>query len=139
MASAPNPANGTDVNLWSVVIAAGSFALNFVIACGTAIWALGRSKIATDDKITDNDKDTRQFIATMERNLNSELDGVRRDAGESDRALRAHVNSMELWVRDNLVSKEAFKDMQETVRDMRKHIDGRFDRLEEKLEMKSGG
>ncbi|MDE2105642.1 MAG: hypothetical protein KGL39_50915 [Patescibacteria group bacterium] len=145
MASAPNPANGTDVNLWSVVIAAGSFALNFVIACGTAIWAIGRSKIATDDKIANVDKATAiEFankdkamtasLAVLERRVFGEMDAVRQEVGETVTALATKVTQTELWNRDHFVDKETYKEMRQDMRELRDGIDDLRKWLERKLE-----
>lgn len=134
MAVAPTPIDGNEYGLWALVIAGCGLVLQLLVNAGSIAWTLSRSKNATDDKIADKDKALTAELIAMERRFTDDMEGVRRDTGETVQAIRAKVSETELWIRDNLVSKETYREVQESVKELRKHVDTRFDRLEEKLE-----
>jgi len=141
MAAAPNPANGTDTSSWAAIIAAGSFMVQLVMNAGTLVWALARSKSSTDDKIADKDKASAMAMAALERDIRDELVENSRSFGETASALRQKITETELWNRDNFVSKQTFNsvitDMRRSLEQLGDRVDGRFDRLEDKLDGRS--
>jgi len=148
MAAAPNPASGPDIGIWPAVIAAGSFLLQLVMNIGTFVWVLIRSKSATDQKIADKDKAFAGDLGELERRMQDRVAAVERDCGEMGQALRqkiseteAKTTQVELWNRDNFVSKQTFNavvgDLRRALEKLVDRVDERFDRLEDKLDERS--
>lgn len=139
MATVPPP-RADDGGAWTVVIAAASFGLNFIISLIAGAWALVRSGRAADDKIELKDRAVTQEFTAMERRLKSDIDTAKREFGETVHALRQGLTEAQFWNRDNFVSKQTFNsvvgDMRQDVRDLGDRIDGRFDRLEDRFDEK---
>jgi hypothetical protein len=148
MAAAPSPVNGNDVGLLAAVIAGGGFVLQLLIAFGTAIWTLGRSKNATDDRISAKGEALTSELSAAERRMQDAVTRMGHDSGEMGQALRQKIvetdqkiTQTELWNRDNFVRKQTFEvvtgDLRRTLEKLVDRVDERFDRLENKLDSKA--
>ena len=118
-------------NSWMLVIGLGSLLLNFAVTIGGGVWALGRN----NDKIVEKFD---QKIMEMERRFEDAVDRTTHDFGESISAIRQHVNSVELWNRDNFVNKNTFQlivtEIKESGIRLENKIDDRFKEINVKLD-----
>lgn len=123
-----NEGNGT---AWTVIVSGGAVLANLFIAGIGWVWSLGRSSKSADVKIAQRAKAVTEELNDMERRLHADIDNSTRQFGETVSAIRTKVTEIELWNRDNFVSKGTFK----SVTDEMKRSWERFeDNLNDKLE-----
>lgn len=115
----------------AIIIGLAGIALNLCVAMVGASWALGRAnqKITTSmsEKIEETKDEIRDEIAVSQR-----------FAGEAVAAVRTKVNEVELWTRDNLVSKHTFNivigEFRDASRRLEDKVELRFDKVDAKLD-----
>jgi hypothetical protein len=94
-------------------------------------WTLARSRGKLIEKID-------EAKLELDRRINAETDTAFKQFGETVAALRQKMNEMELWNRDNFVSKGTFTavmgEIKENQRRLEEKIDRRFDKIDEKLD-----
>jgi hypothetical protein len=118
MTTAPQDAGG-NFGLWEALIALGSFLINVggVLIGGT--WALSTSRQKVADKID-------AAALELERKINMEM-GV----------MKNKTSEMELWNRDNFVSKTTFSlawtELRDSMRRFEDKLDKRLDSIDAKL------
>ncbi len=54
-------------------------------------------------------------LLQLERDTNAKVEDTRKAIGEQGHALRQHIQQIELWMRDNLVSKKSFEVVTERI------------------------
>lgn len=131
-----------------VWIAIGSFALAVIVQIITAVWVLrglegsliSKIQVAKDDvekhvKEVKESSSAALLAAIQARNL--EMDIIKNAAGEIGHSLREKISQVELYVRDEFVSKPDFKSHIDLLRDqlsaIGNRIDTKFDNFEKKL------
>lgn len=123
--------NEGDGTAWTVIVSGGAVLANLFIAGIGWVWSLGRSSKSADVKIAQRAKVVTEELNGMERRLHADIDNSTRQFGETVSAIRTKVTEIELWNRDNFVSKGTFK----AVTDEMKRSWERFeDNLNDKLE-----
>ena len=123
--------NEGDGTAWTVIVSGGAVLANLFIAGIGWVWSLGRSSKNADVKIAQRAKVVTEELNGMERRLHADIDNSTRQFGETVSAIRTKVTEIELWNRDNFVSKGTFK----AVTDEMKRSWERFeDNLNDKLE-----
>ena len=123
--------NEGDGTAWTVIVSGGAVLANLFIAGIGWVWSLGRSSKSADVKIAQRAKVVTEELNDMERRLHADIDNSTRQFGETVSAIRTKVTEIELWNRDNFVSKGTFK----AVTDEMKRSWERFeDNLNDKLE-----
>lgn len=123
--------NEGDGTAWTVIVSGGGILANLFIAGIGWVWSLGRSSKSADVKIAQRAKAVTEELNDMERRLHADIDNSTRQFGETVSAIRTKVTEIELWNRDNFVSKGTFK----AVTDEMKRSWERFeDNLNDKLE-----
>lgn len=123
--------NEGDGTAWTVIVSGGAVLANLFIAGIGWVWSLGRSSKSADVKIAQMAKVVTEELNDMERRLHADIDNSTRQFGETVSAIRTKVTEIELWNRDNFVSKGTFK----AVTDEMKRSWERFeDNLNDKLE-----
>lgn len=79
-----------------------------------------------------------QFRDEFKKNYVDDLDSLRREFGESVMAVRQKINDVELWTRDNLVSKTTFdlvtQRIEKGLEKLGDKIEDRLERLGERIE-----
>lgn len=124
------------------------------------IWNLSRNKTEIVEKISADKTEILERISATKSVLDRELDASRqaafteykeirhevatliakayRELGESPRALREHVNSMELWMRDNLLPRKEYERDQDqilkAIERLTETMESRFSSIDRKLE-----
>ena len=130
MTAPPDP-QATGFPLWEGAVAFAALILSVIVSAVTGTWNLGKSRNETDEKIA-------EIRLELERQIDVETDQAVHDFGETVSAIRAKINEMELWNRDNFVNKATFNTVFAQVRAdterLEDKIDARFDRLEAKLD-----
>lgn len=128
-------ANDQGMTLWEVLIASGMLMVNFIGAIVGGTWALARDRAKLIAKM-DEDK------AALERQINDKTNEAMHNFGETVSAIRAKITEMELWNRDNFVSKGTFQTVVEQIRQswqrFEDKIDKRLDRIDAKLDNRDG-
>ena len=123
--------NEGDGTAWTVIVSGGAVLANLFIAGIGWVWSLGRSSKSADVKIAQRAKAVTEELNDMERRLHADIDNSTRQFGDTVTAIRTKVTEIELWNRDNFVSKGTFK----AVTDEMKRSWERFeDNLNDKLE-----
>jgi hypothetical protein len=93
---------------------------------------------ALERKIELCDKERAQEIARLSKEIIEVADRVRREVGESLKAIQTKIHDFETWSRDEFVRKksfEAFIERWEKLADARdKNLSDRLDRIENKLD-----
>lgn len=134
-AGSPDP-QGLGIGVWQAAIAFGMFLLGVLSSIVGATWTLGKSR----EKLVEKIDATR---LELDRRIDAESDVVAQRVGETFTALRQKITDMELWNRDNFVSKNTFTfvmgDIKDWQRRFEEKIDRRFDKLEDKLSPPEGG
>lgn len=130
MTATPDPQG---FGLWEALIALGMLVINFVSAIVGVTWVLARSRAKVVEKI-----DAARF--ELEQKIHIETDHVTHDFGETVTALRQKMTDMELWNRDNFVSKSTFNSVMDQWRNwftrFEDKMDKRLDRIDAKLDEK---
>jgi hypothetical protein len=124
MTTAPQDAG---FGLWEVIIGLGMLILNLVGSAIGCTWAISNVRQSSNDRIGLLNSKIDQVKFDMERRISEEADSARHDVGETVRGVREKQNEIELWARDNLVSKATFLLFAT-------EFQGRFDRFEAKQE-----
>ena len=128
--AAPDP-QSTGFPIWEGGVALATLVLSFVMSAISGTWILGKSR----NKLTEKIDEAR---LELERKIDHETDQAVHDFGETVSAIRAKINEMELWNRDNFVNKTTFNVVLTQLRSdserLEDKIDARFDRLEAKLD-----
>lgn len=124
MTTAPQDAG---FGLWEVIIGLGMLILNLVGSAIGCTWAIGNVRQSSNDRIGLLNSKIDQVKFDMERRISEESDSARHDVGETVRGVREKQNEIELWARDNLVSKQTFLLFAT-------EFQGRFDRFEARQE-----
>lgn len=108
------------------LLAAGMFLINLLAAAVGGTWALSRVVRQLSEKID-------QAKLELDRRIDAEIDGSVSKFGETVTAIRQKMTDMELWNRDNFVTKRTFEiiiaEMRETWRRCEDKIDKLFERL----------
>lgn len=115
----PGPTVDGDGGSWAMVVALCSMFVNAIGLVVGWVWTAGRMRNATDEKIAEKEKAAIADLTAAERRLESRF-------GETVTAIRSKVMEIELWNRDNFVSKATF---QLFVSDFRRS----FERLEDNI------
>ncbi len=141
-----------DVDFFAIVVAGCNVALTVLVAVASGVWALSKSKIATDDKIAGGklaaddkiairDKALSQELIELERRVHAGTDTAVRMFGETVAAIRAKVSEIELWNRDNFVAiatfQVAIQDMKVSWQRFEDQLNLRFDAIDKKLDRSS--
>jgi len=126
--------SGGDGGAWTIAIAVAAVLVNIVAVIGGFIWNLAHSSRSTDEKITANDKAKNDDLADLERRLRIEIDNTERNFGETIQAIRRKVTEIELWNRDNLVSKSDFADERRSRNRFEDQLNSRLDQIDRKLD-----
>lgn len=139
MAAFPPPQAGdAGPGPWTVILAGATFLLQLGMNICLAVWTLVRTRNTTDEKVAEKDKSSAMAMAVLERDMRDEIAANSRGFGETAQALRQKITETELWNRDNFVSKQTFNsvitDMRRSLEQLGDRVDGRFDRLEDKLD-----
>jgi hypothetical protein len=113
--------------LWQVIIGLGMLVLNLVGSAIGCTWAIGGARQANSEKISVTNTKIDQVKLDMERRINEEARKAGEDFAETVKAVREKQNEIEMWVRDNLVSKATFLLFVT-------EFQGRFDRFEARQE-----
>src|SRR5574337_13766 len=103
-----------------ILLAAGMFIINLLAAAVGGTWALSRVVRQLSEKID-------QAKLELDRRIDAEIDGSVGKFGETVTAIRQKMTDMELWNRDNFVTKRTFEiiiaEMRETWRRCEDKID----------------
>lgn len=109
------------------VTAISALVLNVIVAVVGLTWGLG--------KIRDT---VRTEIEQHRIAFDADIDGLRREFGETAQAIRQKVSDVEIWGRDNYVKKDSFgvvtDRISREVKDFADRIDKRLERMEEKID-----
>ena len=107
--------------------------VNFIGAVVGGTWVLARSRAKVVEKI-----DAARL--ELEQKIHIETDQTTHNFGETVNAIRQKMNDMELWNRDNFVSKSTFSTVMEQWRTwfvrFEDKMDKRLDRIDAKLDGK---
>jgi hypothetical protein len=121
---------------WEIGIALATLVLSFVISAISGTWILARSRSKVVEKID-------EVRLELERKINSKADSVLSNFGETISAAKQKMTDMELWNRDNFVSKQTFNVVMEQWRTwftrFEDKIEKRFDRIDSKLDSNGQG
>ena len=108
-----------------------AFAFNLIIFIGGGSWKAARMESSLQHGFT-------QALTAHRREIDDELDRVRREFGEGLTALRQKTVEIELYTRDTFVRRESFleatKGMNEAVRTLSDRLDAKLEKLDAKLE-----
>jgi hypothetical protein len=128
----PDPQT-TNVTFWEVAIAGATLVMSFIISAISGTWILGKSRQKLVEKID-------EVKLELERKINEDTETAVHDFGETVSAIRTKINEVELWNRDNFVSKSTFNTVQDQWRvwftRFEDKIDKRFDQIDAKLSKK---
>jgi hypothetical protein len=109
------------------VTAIAALALNIVVAIVGVTWGLAKIRETIRTEIEEH------RIA-----FDADIDGLRREFGETAQAIRQKVSDVELWGRDNYVKKDSFgvvtDRISKEVKDFADRIDKRLERMESKID-----
>lgn len=129
------------VSSWALIVAACSLVLNAIMAIGASIWTLGRTHSATDEKIAEKERTATSELAALERRMQADIDNTIKNFGETMSAFRTKINDVELWNRDNFVSKLTFQtvvgDMKRSWERFEDKLSKRLDIIDEKLDQRN--
>ena len=126
----------------AIIISVGTLLLSLIANVVGGTWILRGSNArlmeSFDQKLDARRKELVREIAEIERRSAIGLDETNRRSGELISAIREKVVQVELWVRDNCVSKDTFNlvigEIKESWRRFEDKMDARFDKIESKLE-----
>jgi hypothetical protein len=112
--------------------------LNLVVTLTTSTWVLarGRGKLVEEimGKVAAGRQEVDAHIETSSHDIGEALAAMRRKVEDTDRAM----TQIELWTRDNLVSKTTFNSviarMEESWRRFEDRFDGRLTAISDKLD-----
>jgi hypothetical protein len=105
--------------------ALAALALNVVVALVGLTWGLS--------KIRDTIRDE---IETHRIAFDADIDGLRREFGETAQAIRQKINDVEIWGRDNYVKKDSFTTVTDRISREILSIAERLDKRLERMEIK---
>lgn len=109
------------------VTAISALVLNIVVAIVGLTWGLGKIRDTVRDEIEEH------RVA-----FDADIDGLRREFGETAQAIRQKVSDVEIWGRDNYVKKDSFgmvtDRISREVKDFADRIDKRLERMEAKID-----
>lgn len=107
--------------------AISGLALNVVVAIVGLTWGLAKIRDTVRDEI-----DAHRIA------FDTDIDGLRREFGETAQAIRQKVSDVEIWGRDNYVKKDSFgvvtDRISREVKDFADRIDTRLERMESKID-----
>ena len=128
---------------WAMIIVA---ALSALLTAGGVIaavtWKISGIEKTLKDAIIEERKSIDGEHVAIRREFSDELDVVRREIGEVGTALRTKIHDVETWSRDNFARRgslgEMRLDMNEQFKAMRAAMEKRFDKMEDKIDHRSG-
>ena len=133
-------------NTWMLVIAVGTFFFNILVVAVGGIWALGRNNDKIIEKLNTRVEKRYDAFANslhqLETRLEAAVDSTEHNVGEGMTAIRQKMTDMELWNRDNFVSRGTFNMVVTQIREswlrFEDKLDKRLDRIDAKLEDRDG-
>ena len=108
----------------AIIIGLAGIAVNLCVAMVGAAWALGRS----------NHRMMTQFdakVEALERNMRGDIRTESKFSGDAIGALRQKVTEVEIWNRDNFVSKQTFNLVISEIKESWRRFE---DKIDKKLE-----
>lgn len=124
----------------ALAVAFGTLLLNFIGFLLSGSRWFHKSKEDTDKKIEDTKTEFNLKIEAVRNEFKSDNRVNLHDWGEALSALRTKMNEMELWNRDNLVSKTTFgtvlTDVKDMIKSFKADLEKRFDKIDERLKQK---
>jgi len=128
------PDTQSNLTIWEVVLAAVTVIVSLWGSSIRGTRALDRDREKLNEKID-------QAKLELERKIHDEADTATHDFGETVTAIRAKMTEMEIWNRDNFVSKTTFNAIMERWQAwftrFEDKVDRRFDHIDAKLNSKS--
>jgi hypothetical protein len=123
------------VEVW---LGVAGFVLNVIVLLIAGTWALSRHGREIENAIFKSRQETDNEIDKLRGELRTEHDDFMRRFGDSLAAIRAKVNEVELWARDEFVRRDDFyrilDGINKSITALGDKIDARTDRLESKIE-----
>jgi hypothetical protein len=118
---------------WEFFVAVGGLFANLIATAIGGTWALARNNNKLVDKFHEQ-------MDLERREIDIKIDSLAHNFGESVAAIRQKVTEVELWNRDNLVSKSTFQqvisDFRIALQRFEDKLDTRLGRIESKLDDK---
>jgi|SRR5579885_1687512 len=151
----PPQAAAGEAHIWlPIIIAIGQLLLTLAAMLIGGTWALSRYNSQVSEQFNKslnelNEKHTEALIEfksenskaheELEKRLTDKIEEATRRYGEALTALREKITQVELWNRDNFVSKGTFRTVVEDFKTMSEksdnRIDLRLDRMERKIDL----
>lgn len=126
----------------SIAIAFAAVFFSFCSALVGATWALSRSgnKLykRVDKKLEADKVELAERLDAIDAKFSIDIKAAERNFGETVTAIRQKVSEVELWGRDNYVTKSTFNLVISEIKDswlrLEEKIDRRFDKVDNKLD-----
>ena len=103
-----------------LTIAIATLIISTIVIIVTGVWRLGLVRDELKDAINAN-------RVELEHKIDIETDTIRREFGETISALKEKLTQVELYIRDNYVSKNSFSTVLERILSELKSISDRFE------------
>lgn len=126
----------------SIAVASIAVLLSFIVSIVGATWALSRSGNKLYEKVNLKLEADKDELATrlneIDAKFSVDIKSAERNFGETVSAIRQKVSDVELWGRDNYVTKNTFNMVISEIKDswlrLEEKIDRRFDKLDNKID-----
>ncbi|MCW5693309.1 MAG: hypothetical protein KIT48_13190 [Pseudolabrys sp.] len=130
------------ISICALLIAASGLGLNILLAVRSGQWGLSDRLSSMEGKIMAAVKEHRDAVDTAvdksRAELNEKAETIRREFGETIKALQAKISDFEKWTRDTFVRRDSFlkvtDEVKQALTDRDASADKRFDRLEDKID-----
>jgi hypothetical protein len=107
----------------SEVVMVSSLLLNIIIAVVGATWGVAKIKSAVGEAIEEHREKFAATVKGVDEKFDRELDATARSFGETAKAIREKIQEVEIYIRDNYVTKLDMKMYREA-------FEGTIDRFE---------
>lgn len=113
-----------------LIVGTLGFVLNIVVLSIGGTWKLSRVEASIRQSVSDHRKEIDTEIMGVRKDFSDDLTVMRREFGETGAAIRAKINEVELFMRDEFVRKRSFEAV---LNEVRGDIKGMGDKLEARL------
>lgn len=130
------------ISVGALLIAACGLGLNIILAVRSGQWGLSDRLSSMEGKIMAAVKEHRDAVDMAVDKSRAELteqtDKIKREFGETIKAMQSQISDFEKWTRDTFVRRDSFLKVTDEVKaalaNRDDSTDKRFDRLEDKID-----